>query len=378
MRMNYQNGSLRKLRRKDGSESWEFRYRDSKSVMRQKTLPVAEYPTPASVKVALQSVVFSLNDTSKMSKTTPFGMVIERFIVEERLREIAAQPTGPVKEKGMAFSTALGYLSYFKNHLQPRWGTTAIEAIRPCDVLEWIKEMPLAGLTKGHIKALMHTLFERAMLWDLIPTQRNPIDLVRIKGSSVRKKKKLILTVEQFQELRAVLPEPYKAMVTLAICTGLRVSEVTALRWEHIKDGALLVQAGSYHGRIGSVKTQASGDEIPLHPDILGGMEPQAEGLVFPSPVTGGPFHGGRIQQGVLRPAGRKLGIGDNLGWHTLRHTYRSLLDDAPVGVQQKLMRHANVATTMNVYGASAMRAKREWNSNVVEMVVGSVVSRTA
>ena len=80
------------------------------------------------------------------------------------------------------------------------------------------------------------------MLWDLLPIQRNPIDLVRIKGSSVRKKKKLILTVEQFHALRDALSEPYRTMVTLAICTGLRVSEVTALRWEHIKDGELLVQ----------------------------------------------------------------------------------------------------------------------------------------
>ena len=53
------------------------------------------------------------------------------------------------------------------------------------------------------------------------------------------------------------------------------------------------------------------------------------------------------------------------MGWHTFRHTYRSWLDDtgAPVGVQQKLMRHAQVATTMNVYGNALMGAKREANS---------------
>jgi integrase len=36
-------------------------------------------------------------------------------------------------------------------------------------------------------------------------------------------------------------------------------------------------------------------------------------------------------------------GKNDGIGWHTFRHTYRSWLDDtgAPMGVQQKLMRHA-------------------------------------
>ncbi len=51
------------------------------------------------------------------------------------------------------------------------------------------------------------------------------------------------------------------------------------------------------------------------------------------------------------------------------RHTYRSLLEEtgAPIGDQQKLMRHSNVATTMNVYGNSTLRAKQQANSKVVQ-----------
>ena len=63
-----------------------------------------------------------------------------------------------------------------------------------------------------------------------------------------------------------------------------------------------------------------------------------------------------------------------SVGWHTFRHTYRSWLDDtgAPVGVQQKLMRHAQVSTTMNIYGNALMGAKREANSKVVKMALRS------
>jgi integrase len=68
---------------------------------------------------------------------------------------------------------------------------------------------------------------------------------------------------------------------------------------------------------------------------------------------------------------GEEIGI-PKLGWHTFRHAYRSLLDEAgaPVGVQQKLMRHSNVATTMNVYGNSTLRAKQDANSKVVKMLI--------
>jgi integrase len=52
-----------------------------------------------------------------------------------------------------------------------------------------------------------------------------------------------------------------------------------------------------------------------------------------------------------------------------LRHGF---LDEtgAPIDVQQKLMRHANVSTTMNVYGNSSLRANQEANSKVVQMVM--------
>jgi len=42
-----------------------------------------------------------------------------------------------------------------------------------------------------------------------------------------------------------------------------------------------------------------------------------------------------------------------HLGTHTFRHTYRSWLDavGTPVGVQQKMMRHTGIRTTMNIYG---------------------------
>ena len=45
---------------------------------------------------------------------------------------------------------------------------------------------------------------------------------------------------------------------------------------------------------------------------------------------------------------------GDRQTWNSsLRHTYRSLLDSVgtPLAVQQKLMRHTDIRTTMNVYG---------------------------
>jgi integrase len=385
-RQRYQQGSLRRVARKSG-DVWEFRFRnhaETGSPMRQITLSTLEFPTEAKAKVALQERLLDLNGSQafKTKHNPTIGLLIDRFIREEKLKEILAQPTGDVVLKGgLAYSTARSYMSYLERHLRPRWGKVPLGELRPSEVEQWLRLLPLAAKTRGHIKALMHLLFERAMLWELLEIQRNPIELIKLKGISKRRKKPLVLTPEQFSALLERISEPYRTMAIVAMCTGLRVSEILALRWEHInfEVGTMLIQQGVVHGRIGPVKTEASSDEIPLDPgfaDVLLAWRGATEtGLVFVCPSTGGCFHASVIQQDHLRPAGEALGL-VGVGWHTFRHTYRSLLDEtgAPIGVQQRLMRHSNVATTMNVYGSAALRAKQAANSKVVQMVMKKAV----
>lgn len=384
-RQRYQQGSLRRVERKS-SDVWEFRFRnhaEAGSPLRQITLSTLEFPTEAKAKIAVQERVLSMNGPQafKAKNNPTFGLVIDRFIKEERLEEIVKQPAGMVTIEGMAYSTASAYLSYLRNHIKPRWGDVALDEIKPIHVIEWLRQLPLAPKTCGHIKGMLHMLFERAMTWELIDVQRNPIELVKVRGLGQRKKI-LVLTAEQCQELLSRLSDPYRTMYIVALCTGLRVSEILALRWDHIdlQEGVLLVQQGTVDGRIGRVKTEASQDEIPLDGSLVETLlewqkKTSDTGLVFPSPTTGGCFHAGVIQRKRLKPAGALIGL-PGIGWHTARHTYRSLLDEtgAPVGVQQKLMRHANVSTTMNVYGKAALKAKAQANSKVVEMVMRKAV----
>jgi len=55
----------------------------------------------------------------------------------------------------------------------------------------------------------------------------------------------------------------------------------------------------------------------------------------------------------------------DKVGWHTFHHTYRPWLDDsgAPIGVQQKLMRHSDISTTAKVWRcADGIQAQAQLN----------------
>lgn len=382
-RNRYQQGSLRKVRRKSGTEVWEYRFRnhaETGSPMRQMTLSVLEFPTRTDALVRLQLDVLKINDplAFKAHNKPTMGLIIDRFTTEERLEDIVKQPPGEATIiDGFSWSTAHGYRSYLSKHVRPKWSDTPIADMKALEISEWLKTLKLSAKTRGHVGALLHLLFERAMLWGLMDVQRNPMELVRLKGTSKRRKRPEILTPEKFQELVPILNEPYRTMVIVAMCTGMRVSEVLALRWEHIdfEAGAMLIQQGVVNGRIGKVKTEASNDYIPLDPTfaqiLLNRKGTKSNGLVFPSHVTGGCYYAGVIQQQILKPAGKKIGL-PNIGWHAFRHTYRSFLDEtgAPIGVQQKLMRHSNVATTMNVYGNASLKAKQQANSKVVQMVI--------
>ena len=225
--------------RKSGAQVWEYRYRSKSepgNPMRQITLSRTQYPTETKARVALQEHLLQLNraDAFRARNEPTFGVVIDRFIREERLVEILAQSPGEVKVDGLAYSTAAGYTSYINRHIRPRWQKTPVGEMRPWDVMQWLNTLPLASKTKAHIKRVLHLLFERAMLWGLIDVQRNPLELVRIKGGSKRLKAPVILDVDQHDSLLAELKEPFRTMARVAMCTGLRISEVLALRWESI------------------------------------------------------------------------------------------------------------------------------------------------
>ena len=92
------------------------------------------------------------------------------------------------------------------------------------------------------------------------------------------------------------------------------------------------------------------------------------EDWIFPSPVKLGrlPYSYTGYWR-ALQDASATAGLG-RLGTHTFRHTYRSWLDavGAAITVQQRLMRHSDIQTTLNIYGDVVTGEMREVSSKVV------------
>src|ERR1700730_12164481 len=109
----------------------------------------------------------------------------------------------------VSYGTAVSYLNVLKN-IRAKWGQIPLQRMKRRAVQEWLKALGVAPKTKGHIKALMHRLYEQAMLWEMVDLERNPMQWVEVKGISKRQKKPLILTVDQYYCLLDLLPQPYR------------------------------------------------------------------------------------------------------------------------------------------------------------------------
>jgi integrase len=362
----YQHGSLRRVQRAKGPDVWEFRYSTYENGVRkqkQLTLSSKKYPSEAAVKRKVESLLLKLNSAASSSalQEPTLGAVMETFVREEMPERLKSQQN---------------YRLLMGRHIQPKWGLFLISKIRPFEVETWLKELDYSPETKRHVKSMLFRLFECAMKRGWLEAQRNPMSLVRVKGRN-RVVEKVVLTPEQMAIVRQNLKDPILLMSELACYLGLRICEVLGLMWEDFDPAAktLSIRRSAVDGYVADVKTEASRDVIPLSGEFISfilrwrRIAPlSAEGWMFPSIVTGRPYHAGILLRRHLAPLAPKVGV-PRLGWHTFRHTFRSWLDavGTAVGVQQKMMRHADVATTMNVYGKGMMDSKLTAHTKLLE-----------
>jgi integrase len=260
-------------------------------------------------------------------------------------------------------STARVYRSFLDNHVLPKWGDTLIRDMRPRPVELWLRELPLAPKSKTHVRSLLHSLVDFAMWAGTLDIARNPISLVVNKGATKRVRKARSLTAEQFGALLAELHEPFATVALVCVCLGLRISEALAIRWSDIDwlGSSVGIKRGIVDQHVDECKTEGSAKALVLAEGLLARLKAwkqvsqfgDADDWVFASPYSIGrlPYSYGGMRDELARAA-KASGLG-HVSTHAFRHTYRSWLDatGAAISVQQKMMRHASIKTTMDIYG---------------------------
>lgn len=367
----FQQGSLLKLKRKNGPDLWVFRWYDEtggKRTYKKRNLgTVIQLPLRRDAEKAAAELRTNINIDVRVPVT------VSELVAHYRKHELTPERK--------AFATIQSTSLYLSNHIVPKWGDLWLTDVRTVQVEEWLHSLPFAPGTRSKIRNIMSAVFNHAIRYEWM--HRNPI--TKVRASAKRLREPDVLTPAEFAALVRELPLREKAMVMLAGSTGLRRSELVALTWKNVDPILMQVNVlrSCVRGRFGDTKTEASRKPVPLHPAVIECLyewrkiSPYNEDgdFLFPSARNKGktPVTPDMILKKIIRPAlVRAEIIGKAIGWHSFRHSLATNLRAAGADLKtaQELLRHANSRITLDIYTRAISAAKREANNKIMEMVI--------
>ncbi len=371
-----QDGSVTVERRKRGPDVWCFRWReagpDGRRIHRRIVLGTADelrgIASARKMVVGLRREI-NINDVRIRRESIKLADLSRHF----QQRELAD------RNPRISYSTKKAYAGYLEKWIDPRWGEYKLLDVRAVEVESWLKSLNRAPGTRSKIRNVMSLLFNHGRRHEIC--DHNPIQWVR--QSAKRRTAPDILTSSEVQSLLANLRGRERTLVLLAVTTGLRRSELFALKWKDVDFHAkqIHVTRSIVQNVVGLCKTESSQKPVPAHNDLVEalrewhGQTPyqSSESWVFASPVNQGrwPYLAQQIMRRHILPVARKLGITKRIGWHTFRHTYSTLLRStgAELKIMQELLRHSTIRVTLDTYTQAVTAEKRTAQAAVVALL---------
>jgi integrase len=253
----FQQGSLMLVKNKTTDNSWFFRFyedREGKRVHRNQRIgTVREFPHRRDAEKAVLSLRAKINSGVRSPET------VNDLITHYKQHELTLDRK--------VFATVDAHTVYIKNYVTPKWGACKLSEVKTVAVEQWLESLPLAPASQSKIRNIMSAIFSHGIRYEWFTF--NPISKVRCSAKRLREPD--VLTPSEFQALLLELSLREQVMVMLAGTTGLRRSELFALRWSDINFQTMevAVTRSCVRGRFGKVKTVASGKPVPLHKACL-------------------------------------------------------------------------------------------------------------
>ena len=288
---------------------------------------------------------------------------------------------------GLRDDTLLSYQTYIDNHLLPKLGGIPVKDLTLTDLesfyREYLKTHKVNSARKLHV--VLSGALDRALRDGVI--DRNAAD--RVEFPKAQKYRGAAAYNEQ--EVRTLLEaarregEPIRAAVTLAVCYGLRRSEVAGLRWKDIdfEEQTLtvtntVVQNGPLRIEDEQTKTAKSHRTISLiawtvpylkelkEKQRASGREPDKV-CAWPDERELRPDYLTSKTQKLMKVSGLKM-----IRFHDLRHTAASLLAPYVSPKQlQEFLGHEDIRMTYGTYAHVLDEQKRATSETMNSLLSG-------
>lgn len=284
------------------------------------------------------------------------------------------------------------YVGIIHRHLIPGLGSIPLTQLRPEQIQGHYTALLNNGLSAGTVNyhhAVLHVALQTAVKWGLL--QRNPADAV----TTPRVRRNEMQTWDEDDVgrfLEGAKDTPYYALFYLALFTGMRRSELLALRWQDVEliSGQIYVSRGLHRLKDGSYvftepKSARSRRTVALPPSaslllrehrenqkrerVMLGIPLEDDDLVF-STLEGKPLRPDSITRDwnmLAIHCGLKV-----IRLHDARHTHASLMLKQGVHpkVVQERLGHSSIAITLDTYSHVAPGLQQAAAESFDELVI--------
>jgi integrase len=374
MAQRYQNGHLRVAKRKCGPDVWEYLWREQgpDGNRRQRTLTVGnvqKLPTRREAMNEIHMLRMNINREIQDTSVMTLQALVHHYCQTELLAENKTEKTRRT------------YRVYLQRWILPKWGPAYLHLIKPISVEQWLRSLEgLRDGSKAKIRNIMSAVFSHAIRFEI--ADKNPITPVR--QSAKRTTVPVILDPAELHRLFGELGIRERAMIIVDALTGIRRSELMGLQWCDVDfiGSRIEIRRSIVDQIVGNCKTETSRKPVVMDEHIAQALIAWRQESMYTGPqdwVWASPHRKGRqplwlstIMRYYIQPAARRAGIQKNVGWHTFRHTFSTLIKSLGVDakVVQELLRHASFKTTMDGYTQALEQPKRQAQEQLADLIM--------
>ena len=376
-----QRGHVFKFRK-----SWFLKYYDVQltngvRVMKRackKLAPVnAVYRTKSDVRTLADKI---LNPINTGAVTPESSMLVVDFVEKVFL---------PYVQRELRPSTYKNYRKdLFEKHIKNRLGNLRLRDFKTVHGQRLLRDIPAGRTTMLRAKAMLSSAFKHARREGILDNE-NPMRDTSVVGRPAKFKG----PVYSLEEIEGLLIAPYgddgtaRTVVATAALTGLRLSELRALRWSDFDGEMVRVARSVWRTHIGPPKTEDSEATVPVLPLLQKVLEKYRksapdDAYIFAGERRGAPLNLANLAARVIKPAietcikcqkarsdHKKESHGFEWdkkqrwkGWHAFRRGLASNLYS--LGIQPKviqaILRHSDIGTTLSYYVQTPDEETRE------------------
>lgn len=278
----------------------------------------------------------------------------------EAYKRFLSEQNGKPSKKGLTLLRAGDeYLSFVKTNLSPKtheaytktfkhlrthFGDCPVEKLtsREIELYKSERSSKVSAQTVNHELRMVRAFFNRLKDWDLVT--ENPCD--RVGDIRVVETTRPYLNSADLGKLLDHLKgSSLRDVVLFAAMTGLRRGEIVNLRWTDVdlERNLIIVRSSvSYQTKAGKIRN------VPLNSAAKSILETRGRVAEFVFPGKRGGRLNGNFIRARFKKAVRDCGLEPILHFHSLRHTFASLLVQRGISLYhvQKLLGHSSTRVT--------------------------------